>query len=56
MELIKVNPEKCVKCGICIDLCPPRVLVMGENGPEAMLPQNCTACGHCVAICPHRAR
>ena len=55
MELIEVNLEKCVKCGICIDACPTRALVMGEDGPEAGQPQNCNECGHCVAICPQGA-
>jgi nitroreductase/NAD-dependent dihydropyrimidine dehydrogenase PreA subunit len=55
MKLIEVNLEKCVKCGICIDACPTRALVMGEDGPEAGQPQNCNECGHCVAICPQGA-
>ena len=55
MELIEINSEKCIKCGICIDACPTRALVMGENGPEAGPPQNCNKCGHCVAICPQEA-
>lgn len=55
MELIEVTTEKCIKCGICIDACPTRALVMGENGPEAGQPQNCNMCGHCVALCPQAA-
>ena len=55
MELIEVNLEKCIKCGICIDACPTRALVMGADGPEAGQPQNCNECGHCVAICPQGA-
>ena len=31
MELIKVNQVKCIKCGICTKVCPPKVLGMGEN-------------------------
>ncbi|MBW9147796.1 nitroreductase family protein [Clostridium sp. CM028] len=55
MELIKVNQAKCIKCGICTKVCPPKVLGMGENGPVAIEPQACIACGQCVAICPHSA-
>jgi nitroreductase/NAD-dependent dihydropyrimidine dehydrogenase PreA subunit len=55
MDLITVNQEKCSQCGICIAVCPARVLDMGGNGPEAIVPQACNACGHCVAVCPHMA-
>ncbi len=55
MELIKVQQSLCVKCGICIEICPPKILSMGENGPMASNPQECIACGHCVAVCPQSA-
>jgi len=55
MSLITVNQEKCIQCGICINVCPTRVLEMGKNSPEAIVPQACNACGHCVAVCPHMA-
>jgi ferredoxin len=35
MELIKVQQSLCVKCGICMEICPPKILSMGENGPMA---------------------
>ncbi len=55
MDLIKVNHEKCARCGICAEICPPMILSMEEHGPKAVEPQNCIACGHCVAICPNAA-
>ncbi|MCB2294661.1 nitroreductase family protein [Clostridium algoriphilum] len=55
MELIKVDQSKCIKCGICVKVCPPKVLGMGENGPLAIEPQGCIACGQCVAVCPNTA-
>ena len=55
MNLITVNPEKCIKCGICIKECPTLVLKMGEKSPEAVAPVACLACGHCVAVCPSGA-
>lgn len=55
MKLIKVNQSSCIKCGICTKVCPPRVLYMQENGPQAINPKSCIACGQCVAICPHDA-
>ena len=55
MELIEVNQARCIRCGICTDVCPVRILEMGEDGPEVITPQACIACGHCVAVCPHMA-
>ena len=35
MELIKVDYDKCIKCGICVDICPSCILEMGEAGPRS---------------------
>lgn len=53
--MIKVNEEKCTKCGMCCEICPSGILRNGKNGPQMLLPPACIACGHCVAICPHQA-
>lgn len=52
MDLLQVNQEKCLKCGICVESCPSCILTMGENGPECHFDRGCMSCGHCVAICP----
>ncbi|MCD8175266.1 MAG: nitroreductase family protein [Phascolarctobacterium sp.] len=52
MELLQVNREKCLKCGICVEYCPACILYLGENGPESITDRGCMGCGHCVAICP----
>lgn len=54
MNLICVDQEKCIKCGMCIKVCP-NILEMGENGPNAKYPSSCIACGQCVAVCPQAA-
>ena len=55
MNLIIVDQDKCMQCGICAAECPTVVLYMGEKGPEAINPDHCMVCGHCVAVCPHAA-
>lgn len=52
MDLLKVDYQKCIKCGICIESCPSCILSMGDNGPECNFDRGCMSCGHCVAICP----
>jgi 2-oxoglutarate ferredoxin oxidoreductase subunit delta len=53
-----IDTEACKGCELCIDACPPHVLVMtetisntrGYRYPE-LLP-GCIACQACTAICP----
>lgn len=55
MNLITVDQEKCIKCGICANECPVQILRIGKNGPEDICSEKCIACGHCVAVCPNEA-
>lgn len=52
-NFIKVNSEKCTKCGLCEKICRG-TLVMSDLGPKV---DNdlCIECGHCVAVCPNGA-
>lgn len=52
MDLLKVDQNKCLKCGICVACCPSCILEMGIDGPECNFDRGCMSCGHCVAICP----
>ncbi|MFJ6635888.1 4Fe-4S dicluster domain-containing protein [Streptomyces sp. NPDC091376] len=53
-----IDVEACKGCELCIDACPPSVLVMtddqvnsrGHRYPQ-LLP-GCIACTACTAICP----
>ena len=52
MELLTVNQELCVKCGICAEVCPNGIIGMSAAGPEMLYAPACIACGHCTAVCP----
>ena len=53
-----IDVERCKGCELCIDACPPHVLVMtdqvvnsrGYRFPELIA--GCIACQACTAICP----
>lgn len=53
---LKLNEEKCVGCGMCIDVCPHAVFTM--NGAKKVRIQNrdaCIECGACSMNCPAEA-
>jgi len=54
MDLIQVDQEKCIRCGLCADVCPTEFITMSEQGPQTT-GASCIACGHCVAVCPVEA-
>ncbi len=54
----KVNPDKCIGCGICSSVCPVRNITMTESNegrPLASVGPDCTACVACLHFCPHQA-
>jgi 2-oxoglutarate ferredoxin oxidoreductase subunit delta len=54
---VAIDAEACKGCELCVAVCPPSVLSMGDalNGRGNAVPvlaPGCTACGRCVSICP----
>lgn len=55
MKLLTVDQELCIKCGMCAEVCPNRIIGMTDKGPEMRFAPACIGCGHCTAICPKTA-
>ena len=50
---VYVFPPWCKKCGICIALCPSKVLEEGPGGTTRVArPEDCTRCRVCELHCP----
>lgn len=55
---VVIDAERCKGCGLCVEVCPPRVLALGplnsKGYPAAILVDNerCTSCTACALICP----
>ena len=46
-----IDETVCTGCGACIEVCPPRALIMSRQ--KAVLEQEfCEECGFCAAECP----
>lgn len=58
MAELFLDQNKCLKDGICIEVCPCKIFAADDNS-LAHIQQNlapaCVGCGHCVAICPGNA-
>ena len=60
MNKVTINIERCKACGLCIDVCPRKLLefdgeTMNSRGlnPVKITDQpKCTACALCAVMCP----
>jgi len=52
-QCVNISPNWCVKCKVCVDVCPNKVLALNDyNIPEVIKPVDCTMCNDCVVACP----
>ena len=49
-----IDDNKCIKCGICADICPVDVYSDTEENqlPKVSYGEECYFCGACVLECP----
>lgn len=56
---VEVDPEKCVGCGGCANVCTPRAIVVSDPSQETRVLEffleRCTYCGRCAEVCPEEA-
>jgi nitroreductase/ferredoxin len=54
---IRIDPEKCNGCGLCIDVCKDFSIILNDGkavaGPNPKF--GCIGCGHCMAVCSRDA-
>ena len=52
---IMKEQEKCISCGYCVNVCPPKVYEQQKIGIENNSDILCISCGQCTNICPVEA-
>ena len=52
--MVKIDIDKCLVCGGCIDLCPKTAIMMVND--KVMIDfEKCSDCKICVEVCPVNA-
>jgi len=53
---LNFNEEKCIGCGMCIEVCPHAVIGMNDAGRASIQKRDaCMECGACSRNCPTEA-
>ena len=55
---IEIDPNKCVGCGACTRICPPKALTLTTESNTMILRYfvgRCIFCGMCADTCPEKA-
>lgn len=53
-NIIKIDENTCIGCGLCSQDCPSDNIIVKDKKAD-ILSQNCLKCGHCTAICPENS-
>jgi len=54
MKTNTINQQSCIKCQLCIKVCPVNMIGMDKNGEVNFIPERehiCLECGQCMAVC-----
>ena len=59
MTKVVFDEEKCKGCGLCVQFCPKKAIIMAERintkgyHPAVLADEeNCISCGICARMCP----
>ena len=54
-KIIKLNPDKCIGCGKCVEACPFDAIWLNKKEGKVFKCDLCNGDPECVKWCPHEA-
>ncbi len=51
-KVARINPENCVRCGICYERCPYECIYIDDEGNYVVNELTCEGCNVCGLVCP----
>jgi ferredoxin len=55
VSTLELDGQKCIGCGMCLQVCPHAVLVMANGRVHIRDRDACMECGACAMNCPSQA-
>ncbi|MCJ2165891.1 MULTISPECIES: mercury methylation ferredoxin HgcB [unclassified Pseudodesulfovibrio] len=55
ISTLKIDTGKCIGCGLCVTVCPHRVLTTQDKKADVVDFNACMECGACAQNCPTAA-
>ena len=55
VSTLKLDPERCIGCGMCATVCPHGVFAIEERKAQIIDLDACIECGACAGNCPVEA-
>jgi NAD-dependent dihydropyrimidine dehydrogenase PreA subunit len=55
MYEVKVDREKCIGCGECVEVCPVEVYEMQDEKSVPVNVEECIGCESCIEVCEQEA-
>lgn len=51
VSTLKLNQDKCIGCGMCVQVCPHQVFAVKEGKASILDKDSCMECGACAQNC-----
>lgn len=55
MYEVKVDSEKCIGCGECVEICPEDVYELQDEKSVRVNEEQCVGCDMCIEVCEQKA-